>query len=125
MSIVVVFLLTVLLFVKRGAMPASLGSALIGGGLAVAVVGFLDDHFGCLCGCAWRFTSRLLDGLYGNSMGWDHCTWDGSFGIGVGLASLVALFGLVWMINLYNFMDGIDGLAGSKRSAQAVLVVCF
>src|ERR1035437_10169423 len=44
-SIVLVFLLTVLWFVQRGTLSSSLGSALTGGGLAVAVAGFLDDHF--------------------------------------------------------------------------------
>ena len=35
------------------------------------------------------FTSRLLVGLYGSSMGWDPCTWAGSYGIGVGSANLL------------------------------------
>src|SRR5438552_2244322 len=44
-SVVVVFLLELLILVHRGAISANLGWALIGGGLAVAGVGLLDDHF--------------------------------------------------------------------------------
>jgi len=31
---------------------------------------------------------------------------------------VVAVLGLVWMTNLYNFMDGIDGLAGGQGFAS-------
>ena len=111
-SIVLVFLLAVLLFVQRGVLSTSLGWALIGGGLAVAGVGFLDDHF--------RVSARLrllihfaaagwalwqLNGMGPLHLGW--ISWDWGW-----VGQLLALVGLVWMINLYNFMDGIDGLAG-------------
>ncbi len=121
MSIVVVFLLTVLLFVQRGAISSSLGWALIGGGLAVAVVGFLDDHF--------RIPARLrllihfaaagwalwqLNGMGPLHLGW--IIWDWGW-----VGQLLALVGLVWMINLYNFMDGIDGLAGVEAVCASAL----
>jgi Fuc2NAc and GlcNAc transferase len=120
-SIVLVFLLTVLWFVQRGALSSSLGWALIGGGLAVAVAGFLDDHF--------RVPTRLrllihfaaaewalwwLGGIGPLQLGW--ISWDWGW-----LGQLVALVGLVWMINLYNFMDGIDGLAGMEALCVSAL----
>ena len=56
-------------------------------------------------------TAYLLGGLpalrYGNE----------SLAIG-SLGYIFAVLGIVWSINLFNFMDGIDGLAGS----QAVLI---
>src|ERR1035437_8066086 len=113
-SIVVVFRLAVLLFVQRSVISNSLGWALTGGGLAVAVAGFLDDHF--------RVSARLrllihfaaagwalwqLNGMGPLHLGW--IIWDWGW-----VGQIVALVGLVWMINLYNFMDGIDGLAGQE-----------
>ena len=80
-SIVLVFLLTVLWFVHRGTLPASLGWALTGGGLAVAVVGFLDDHFRVparlrllihFAAAGWALWQ--LDGIGPLHLGW--ITWD-------------------------------------------------
>jgi Fuc2NAc and GlcNAc transferase len=88
--------------------------ALGGGGLAVAAVGLLDDryrlaprtrivvHFAAaLWALAWlgglpplRLGSTLVD------TGW--------FGYALGA------LGIVWTLNLFNFMDGIDGLAGTE-----------
>lgn len=111
-SIVVVFLLAVLLFVLRGVISNSLGWALIGGGLAVAVAGFLDDHFRVpawlrllihFATAGWALWQ--LNGMGPLHLGWIIWDWDW-------VGQIVALVGLVWMINLYNFMDGIDGLAG-------------
>jgi Fuc2NAc and GlcNAc transferase len=110
-SIVLVFLLTVLWFVHRGTLFSSLGWALIGGGLAVAVAGFLDDHF--------RVPARLRLLIHFAAAGWALWQLNGMGPLHLGwiiwdlgwVGQLLALVGLVWMINLYNFMDGIDGLA--------------
>jgi Fuc2NAc and GlcNAc transferase len=114
LSIVVLFLLTVLLLVHRGVISTSLGSALGGGGLAVALAGFLDDcfqvpawlrlliHFAAAGWALWQ-----LGGVGPLQLGW--ILWEWGW-----VGHLVALVGLVWMINLYNFMDGIDGLAGME-----------
>ena len=112
LSIVVVFLGIVLRFAHRGAISASLGSALIWGGLAVAGVGFLDDHFPIparvrllvhFAAAGWALWK--LNGMGPLHLGWIIWNWGW-------VGQLVALVGLVWMINLYNFMDGIDGIAG-------------
>lgn len=96
---------------------ASLGSpnarwALLGAGLLVAVVGFIDDH-GHLAArwrlvahfCAATWALMWLNGsppvaLFGD-------VFDANW-----IAHLIAAVYLVWMLNLYNFMDGIDGIAG-------------
>jgi Fuc2NAc and GlcNAc transferase len=111
-SVVVVFLLTVRLFVQRGAISTGLGAALIGGGLAVAAAGFLDDHFRV---SAWlrlpiHFAAAgwalwRIGGMGPLHLGWIVWNWGW-------VGQLLALAGLVWMTNLYNFMDGIDGLSG-------------
>ena len=120
-SIIVVFLLTVLLFVQRGAISSSLGSALAVGGLVVAVAGLLDDrfrvsawlrlliHFAAAGWALWR-----LDGIGPLHLGW--ISWDWGW-----VGQILALVGLVWMINLYNFMDGIDGLAGVEALCASAL----
>jgi len=38
----------------------------------------------------------------------------GSFSLSGTWLNLIALLGIVWMTNLYNFLDGIDGYAGSE-----------
>jgi Fuc2NAc and GlcNAc transferase len=103
-----------------GAMSLELFIALTGGGLAVAVVGYLDDrhqlsprlrlivHFGsAVWALAW------MDGLPPLRVG------ETVFTFGWGGYVLGAL-GIVWTLNLFNFMDGIDGIAGS----EAVFIVC-
>ena len=123
LSIVVVFLGIVLWFAYRGAISAGLGSALIGGGLAVAGVGFLDDHF--------RVPARLRLLIHFAAAGWALWRLNGVGPLHLGgiiwnfgwAGQLLALVGLVWMINLYNFMDGLDGLAGMEAVCASVLAV--
>lgn len=112
LSIVVVFLLAVLLFVRGGTLPVVLVGQIIGGGLTVASAGFLDDHFRIsarlrllmhIAAAAWALWQ--LNGVGPLYLGW--ISWNWSW-----IGQLVSLVGLVWMVNLYNFMDGIDGLAG-------------
>jgi Fuc2NAc and GlcNAc transferase len=94
--------------------------ALIGGGIAVAIVGLLDDrhqlsagirlaiHVGvALWALLWlgglpplRIANRIVQ------FGW----------AGYVLGSL----GIVWTLNLFNFMDGVDGIAVS----EAIFVAC-
>lgn len=114
---VMVFLFTTAWLARQGTISGRVGGALIGGGLAVAVVGFLDDrfqlpaqvrvvvHFAAAGWAVWR-----LGGVAPLQLGW--VVWDWGW---IGYA--VAIVGLVWMINLYNFMDGIDGLAGLEALA--------
>jgi Fuc2NAc and GlcNAc transferase len=121
LSIVAVFLLTVLLLMQRGTISTSLGSALIGGGLAVAIAGFLDDHF--------PLPARLRLLIHFAAGGWALWQFNGMAPLPLGwmvwdlgwVGALVALVGLAWMINLYNFMDGIDGLAGLEAVSASGL----
>lgn len=94
--------------------------AIFGGGIAVAIVGYLDDrhqlsprvrlavHFGAaLWALAWMGglpPLRFGDTVF--TFGWD--------------GYVLGALGIVWTLNLFNFMDGIDGIAGS----EAVFIVC-
>lgn len=89
--------------------------AILGGGSAVALVGWIDDrsglgaairllvHFGAV---AWAL--YWLGGLPNLYLGSGHLLRLGYWGIPL------ALVGGVWLVNLYNFMDGIDGLAAGE-----------
>jgi Fuc2NAc and GlcNAc transferase len=102
-----------LLFVLHQ-MPARLFAALGGGGLAVAIAGFVDDrrtlpatvrfavHMSAAAWClGWLggLPSLLLAERLVN-LGWT----------GYVLGTLA----IVWVLNLFNFMDGIDGIAASE-----------
>jgi UDP-N-acetylmuramyl pentapeptide phosphotransferase/UDP-N-acetylglucosamine-1-phosphate transferase len=83
--------------------------AIGGGGLIVAIVGWLDDH---------RHINPLIRGLiYTIASIWaiyflkmpifDH---------------IMAILGLVWLINLYNFMDGTDALAATQSICTGIFL---
>ncbi len=89
--------------------------AILGGGSAVALVGWIDDrsglgagtrllvHFGAV---AWAL--YWLGGFPSLYLGSGYLLHLGYWGIPL------ALVGGVWLVNLYNFMDGIDGLAAGE-----------
>lgn len=88
--------------------------AVIPSGGLVAAVGFWDDRYSL--SARFRFAVHLLAAAWAV---WQLGGWNfvdlGFVRLqlgGVGFALKVV--GLVWAINLYNFMDGIDGLAGSE-----------
>jgi Fuc2NAc and GlcNAc transferase len=110
-AIVVAFTALVAGLFSLGRIPLGFASALLAGGLAIAVVGYLDDRLSLPA--RWRFLVHLAAAawilvamhgippvpIFGFSvdLGW----------FGLGLAALY----VVWMVNLCNFMDGIDGIA--------------
>jgi Fuc2NAc and GlcNAc transferase len=95
-------------------MPSGLLMALAGGGGIVAAIGYADDrrsvspgvrlvaHFGA---AAWALF--WMGGLPPIQVG--VTVHD------LGLAGdVIAAFGIVWVLNLFNFMDGIDGIAATE-----------
>jgi len=99
-----------------GRLPQSLTYALLIGGLLVGSIGFLDDrrdvsaaarivvHF-VSAGLFMALVSPTLEVqlaqyvLSNQVIGW-----------------MLAIFLMVWLINLFNFMDGVDGIAGSEAA---------
>lgn len=69
---------------------------------ALLVASALDDWRGLPI--AWRFSTHALV-----AAAYLYVAMSGNLGI---LALFVLWIGIIWMINLYNFMDGSDGLAG-------------
>jgi|HubBroStandDraft_4_1064222.scaffolds.fasta_scaffold40639_1 Fuc2NAc and GlcNAc transferase len=96
------------------ALRPALPVALLGGGAAVATVGYIDDRFTIawgarlvvhLAAAAWALIwlggmPAVLIGGQLVQLGW--------------VGELLALLGIVWTLNLFNFMDGIDGIAASE-----------
>ncbi len=119
-AIVVVFLSAVVWILLKHGIPGQLAWSLVGGGLAISIVGFLDDRFKLppwprlavhSLAAAWALwcLGSMQPSQFGSS------TVIGSW------ASRAAEFaGLVWLTNLFNFMDGIDGLAGMEAVCVSV-----
>jgi Fuc2NAc and GlcNAc transferase len=94
-------------------------AALVGGGLPVAVIGLLDDRKPLpasarlavhLASATWAV--YVLGGLPAIRFG----ATDVHLGI---WGDVLAVFAIVWMLNLFNFMDGIDGIAASEAVSVA------
>lgn len=117
-AIVISFLLALAALTLFEGIDGKLSLALMGAGIGVAILGFLDDH-GHIA-ARWRLLGHSaaavwalywLGGLpplllfgYSLELGW--------------LGHVLATVYLVWLLNLYNFMDGIDGIA----SVEAICV---
>ena len=89
------------------------------GGLLVAVAGFIDDRR--RLSARVRIVVHTLAALWAlfwlgglHALRFDHFLWTPhAFGYVLGV------LGVVWTINLFNFMDGIDGLAVSEAIFMA------
>ncbi len=97
-----------------GVLDYSLAAVLVVGGLAVAGIGLADDRKG---------VSRLLRLIvHIGAAVWAVYLLDGTPALQIGsrLVELsgfwypVSVVGIVWTLNLFNFMDGIDGIAASE-----------
>jgi len=102
---------------------------LVGGGLVIALLGLADDVF--------ELSARLriaIQCLVVALVLWalgavDTLGTDPAGGIVAGLPGFllwpVLLIGLLWFINLFNFMDGIDGIATAQSAAYCLGALLF
>lgn len=100
----------------------------LSGGIAIAIVGWMDDV--ASVSPILRFMVHAFASAW--ALYWLHPM--GSIGF-----YLLIFIGIIWSINLYNFMDGIDGLAGMEGlfislaaafalawfNAMGVALLCF
>lgn len=92
-----------------------------GGGFVVATVGLLDDRIGL------RNSVRIV--LWLVAAAWASAWTGGLTVLDIGFASwplgwigaVISTLGLVWFLNICNFMDGIDGMAGSATIIAGVV----
>lgn len=117
-AIVCTFMCSIAILCWLNGISIANATALLGAGILIAIIGFLDDH-GHIA-ARWRLLGHFFASLWA-------IAWLGGmpivrvFGLDVDLGwigNIFALFYLVWLLNLYNFMDGIDGIA----SIEAVCV---
>lgn len=114
LAIVLCCLVGQLLLASFGKLDLSVLFAFVGAALLVALVGFIDDH-GHIAP-SWRLLVHFAAALW-------VLFWLGSLPpvplfsteLSLGwLGNIAAVIGLVWLLNLFNFMDGIDGIAASE-----------
>lgn len=110
-----------LVLTGRVDIPHILG--LSGCGLGIAMIGLWDDlfhlsaarrivvHVGCVLLALNFFPSNCTSLLPGGEGIAPVVEWG---------VRLLLVFGVVWLVNLYNFMDGIDGLAGAEALSVAL-----
>ncbi len=126
-AIVVATTLAVVAFAFLGTVSVELAAAVAGGGALVAIVGFVDDRKAlsarvrlAVHGIAALWALLWLDGLPALGAG-EQSAW------GLALEYSLGVLGIVWTLNLFNFMDGIDGIAASEAAfvscAGALLVL--
>jgi len=114
LSIALSFLLVIGLLFLGGWIPTDIALALGIGGLIVAIIGWVDDHRHLPA--LWRTISYII------AAGWAVYCLGGLERIQLGpqalslgyIGTFLAIFWIVWLTNLYNFMDGTDGLAGGE-----------
>lgn len=122
-AIVISFCVMLPVFAFMGVIDGAMTLALLGAGIGIAVLGFLDDH-GHIA-ARWRLLGHVLGSVWA-------LFWLGGlpavtvFGASIDLVWLGhigAVLYLVWMLNLYNFMDGIDGLASVEAITACLSIV--
>lgn len=114
LSIVLACTASLVVFAILGTIQARLLIALVGGGGLVAAIGFLDDRR------PMPAALRLV--VHTAAAVWAVAWLGGLPAIRVGnlilssgwLGYVLAVLGIVWTLNLFNFMDGIDGIAASE-----------
>ena len=112
-AIVIVVCAGLAILAALGRVSAATVLAVVPATLAVAIAGIVDDRRGlpARVRLAVHFAAAALYlGTVGGppelGIAWlDGLPW---------LAFGVAMLGLVWLLNLFNFMDGIDGIAGTE-----------
>lgn len=114
LAIAALVLIGIVALTLLGRLPGDLGWAMLVGGTLVAAIGWLDDWRGVpvwtralvhLTAGAW--TVAMLGGLPSIRIG------AAAFDLGP-VGGAIAVVGIAWAINLYNFMDGIDGIAAGE-----------
>ena len=112
-AVVVVVIAAALVQRAAGVIDTPLLLALLGG-VAVAAVGFVDDRHAVSPGV--RLLLHFAAGVWAVScLGGLPPLQIGAHTVQLGwIGFCIAVLGVVWTLNLFNFMDGIDGIAASE-----------
>ena len=119
-AIVATCTIGIALALLTGYLDLALGIVLLAGGLVVAVVGFVDDFKGvstrtrlAIHFCVALLALSVMEGTSTLQIGNRNVEL-------VGVWYVVAILGVIWTMNLFNFMDGIDGIAASESAFIAL-----
>jgi Fuc2NAc and GlcNAc transferase len=120
LAIAATFLAGTCVLWAAGVVPPRVAAALAVGGATIAAVGWWDDHRSL--SVRWRLPAQTLAAAL--------AVWlvGGMPAVSVGVAAVplgwggavLAVVGVVWSLNLFNFMDGIDGIAGGETVTVGV-----
>lgn len=115
-SIVVASVLGILVLAWWHIVDRSLVVALVGGGLLVAWVGFMDDRG--VASVRVRFLVHVAAAIWAlYALGGLPPVQIGAIAFDLGIVGdFVGAMAIVWVLNLFNFMDGIDGIAASEAA---------
>jgi Fuc2NAc and GlcNAc transferase len=117
LALVIAFLAGATLLALAGVVDGRTAVALLPGALAIAAVGWLDDHR--------PLPSLPRLGVHVLAAAWAVAWLGGMPALRAGRSLLhlgppgavLAVLGIVWATNLYNFMDGVDGIAAGEAVA--------
>ncbi len=125
LAIAVCVLAGAVFLTAMGQIPLPLGQALVSGGLIVAVLGWLDDRRGL--SAKVRAGGYLIAATLGVWFsGGLPAVSIGSTVYEPGWAGLpLAILGVAWLTNLYNFMDGADGIAAVQGISAGVFAAAL
>jgi Fuc2NAc and GlcNAc transferase len=114
LAIVIVALVGVALQVAAGGLEREIGIGILPAGALTALVGWIDDHGDLRA--RWRALAQFAAAIW--FVYWAGAPASilvGAWSVPLGVsAPVLAVVGLVWLTNLFNFMDGIDGIAAGE-----------
>jgi Fuc2NAc and GlcNAc transferase len=125
LAIVLSSLIAIVSLALTGSIHRDTATALVGGGILIGAIGWLDDHGGVPA--SRRALVHFLAAVWAVYwIGGLPSLWLGANQAPLGLVgSLLAVLGIVWATNFYNFMDGIDGIAGVEAVSAGIVGGCL
>lgn len=120
-AVVCSYLLALLVLMYNQQLTLYIGLTLMASGFVIALLGFLDDHghINSMLRLAIHFLVAI--GVVISLGGFAKVTVFNGLELGF-IANIIAVFFLVWLLNLYNFMDGINGIASVEAITTTVSV---
>jgi len=123
-SIVVLMLLVIVYYYSTGSIPSNEFAALMAA-FVIAGIGLIDDVRPL--DVRWRIPAQFLASIYVvyclgavPAIDFGYFSFPESI-----LLNILAIFAMVWLLNLFNFMDGIDGIAATELVVVTIMSSLF
>ncbi|MBC6413828.1 MAG: glycosyltransferase family 4 protein [Chromatiales bacterium] len=119
-AIVITFLLILFISDLEDQFSANFSSALVYGGIGIALIGFADDLYSLHP--IVRFSATLCIVIFSVlSIGMPSISFMGFSLQPSPLLFLLEVLAILWVLNLFNFMDGIDAIASLETISVALI----